>query len=270
MKRHIHIQAISSDIGYHLAKFWLKQGHTVTGTYRTRNTNVEQLVDQGIEVTDCDLSFPGSVDAAGRWLSDQLRWNVLVLAAGSLEPIGLFADSDIDEWELSICNNFVGQFRYLHRALPQRDLEVSHSPVVLFFAGSGTNSAPVRYSSYIVSKIAAIKMCELLHAELPDTTFTILGPGWVNTKIHQSTLRAGSERSGNNYFRTIEMLKSDSPIPIERVLECCDWLINARREIVGGRNFSAVHDPWDSDLINLIESNPDAFRLRRSDNDRFG
>ena len=44
-------------------------------------------------------------------------------------------------------------------------------------------------------------MCELLDAEIHDTAFTILGPGWVNTKIHQSTL-ANKHKAGENYKKT--------------------------------------------------------------------
>ena len=137
------------------------------------------------------------------------------------------------------------------------------------FAGGGTNSAPTRYSAYTVSKIACIKMCEILDAEIQDTVFTILGPGWVDTKIHSATLRAGVESAGKNYLRTIEVIESSNWTAIDDVIECCDWLINARREVVAGRNIDAVADPWDSDAINDIASDPDMFRLRRFGNTAF-
>jgi hypothetical protein len=45
--------------------------------------------------------------------------------------------------------------------------------------------------------------------------------------------------------------------------------LSSSRELVGGRNFSAVHDPWESDRIDLILNDPNLFKLRRFGNDFF-
>ena len=164
----------------------------------------------------------------------------------------------------------MSQFRLLRKVLESRNLSTPHPPVVLMFAGGGTNSATVRYSAYTISKIACIKMCELLDAEVRDTTFTILGPGWVDTKIHEATLRAGEENAGENLSKTRSMLEDGKCNPMSRVIECCDWIVNAPKEVVGGRNFSLAHDPWDSNAISCIENDPDLFRLRRFGNNFFG
>ena len=269
VSKRIHIQAISSDIGFRLAEFWIAQGNSVFGTYRTMNEKVASLIDQGVQVTECNLNEPVSIDTFSDWVSNRQPWDTFVLAAGTLEPIGMFTEIDIDSWEASVYQNFVGQFRLLHQVLRSRNLSGPHPPVVLMFAGGGTNSATARYSAYTVSKIACIKMCELLDAEVPDTIFTILGPGWVDTKIHRATIMAGEELAGTNYLRTVEMTGSDKCNPIENVLNCCDWLINSPRGVVGGRNFSEVHDPWELDTINIIESDPNIYRLRRYGNTHF-
>ena len=57
--------------------------------------------------------------------------------------------------------------------------------------------------------------------------------------------------------------------PMEKVVNCCDWLLSSSRKLVGGRNFSAVHDPWESDKISLIQDDPNIFKLRRFGNDFF-
>lgn len=109
-------------------------------------------------------------------------------------------------------------------------------------------------------------MCELLDAEICDTRFVILGPGWVKTKIHEATLKAGS-RAGSNYQRTIEKLAGDECTPLERVLDCCDWLVTTPRQIIGGRNFSVVYDKWGSkELTALLDQEPDMYKLRRHGN----
>jgi NAD(P)-dependent dehydrogenase (short-subunit alcohol dehydrogenase family) len=138
---------------------------------------------------------------------------------------------------------------------------------VLFFSGGGTNNATTYYSAYTVSKIALIKMCELLDAELPGCRFMILGPGWVKTKIHEATLRAGG-RAGANYQRTIEKLGGSECTPMENVLDCCDWLIELPRNLVSGRNFSVVFDRWgEPELEKKLAAEPHMYKLRRFGND---
>ncbi len=122
---------------------------------------------------------------------------------------------------------------------------------------------------YTLGKIGLIKMCELLDAEIPDTRFAILGPGWVGTKIHRATLYAG-ERSGANYARTLQKLASDELVPMDQVVACCDWLIASPREVVSGRNFSLVWDRWgDPALEAALRADADMYRLRRHGNDRL-
>ena len=157
----------------------------------------------------------------------------------------------------------------LQKFIPSANTKNNSSPVCLFFAGGSTNNASKNYSAYTISKIASIKMVELLDAELPDISFTILGPGPVNTKIHQATLNTSFEKIGEYYDKTKNMLDNNLCYPIENVIKCCDWLIHQKRSLIGGRNFSAVHDPWDQSKISKISSNPDLFKLRRYGNDFF-
>lgn len=262
------ICSISSDIGLALADRWLSRGWRVAGTHRTVSDALHAVERRGATAVTCDLASAQSVESAGAALSGIGLWDTLVLAAGQQEPVGAFADVDFDEWEQSLVVNFSAQMRLLHRLLPNRRTGGGRQPSVIFFAGGGTNNAPVNYSAYILAKIASIKACELLDAEIPDTKFTIIGPGWVATKIHDSTLKAG-ERAGSNYQRTIEKLASDELTPMADVLDCIDWAIDAPREVVSGRNFSVVFDRWgDPALDHMLRDDSDMYRLRRMGNDR--
>jgi len=254
----------SSDIGTALCQRWASRGVEVFGTYRRRSTAVTQLLRRGVRLVPCALDQRSSIEAACASLRRLCpRWDVLVLCPGALDPIGPFARCDFDAWEKSVTVNFTAQMRVIRRLLPAR----AARPTVLWFAGGGTNDAPVNFSAYIASKIALIKMCELLDAELPDTRFVILGPGWVKTKIHDATLRAG-RKAGQAYSRTVKKLRhGDGFEPMSRVLDCCDWLISAPRRSVGGRNFSAAHDAWGRrPLLQKLAQDPDRYKLRRCGN----
>jgi len=267
---HKIIISISSDIGFYLAIDWLNKGVQVSGTYRTRSHKCEELEKLGAKLIKCDLSDIKSIDDSIRELNDLNKWNDLVVATGSQEPIGQFCDCNIETWSNSIDVNFTSQIRFIHGLLPNRNLEDSFVPSVLMFAGGGSNSATKDYSAYTISKIASIKMVELLDAEITDTSFSILGPGWVKTKIHDATLQS-KEAAGINYFKTIDMLDKDGEKcnPMEKVIDCCNWILSSDRELVGGRNFSSVFDPWDSEEIEKIRENPNNFKLRRFGNEIF-
>lgn len=263
------IISVSSDIGLALAADWSHKGWEVFGTFRSPSTQLAALKkDHAVQCVACDLSHSMAIDVACRELTALCpAWDVLVLAPGDLEPIGDFKDIDIDRWEQSVQVNLLGQLRIVHRLLNTRRLPTPlGQPRVLFFAGGGTNNAVRHYSSYTLSKIALMKMCELLDAELPDTQFVILGPGCVKTKIHEPTLRLGAVAAGANYQRTVERLRNEEHCtPMSKVVACCTWLATTSAPI-GGRNFS-VFDAWETSLLEreLIED-VDMYKLRRAKN----
>lgn len=265
------VLSISSDIGTALAAAWLREGLAVAGTYRTPSVSVEALKAKGAMLVHCDLADRNSVDRAIRELHAAMpAWDVLVVAPGTQEPVGLFLDCAFDQWSGSLDVNFTAQLRMVHGLMPARRIRSERGPMVLMFAGGGTNNATTRYSAYTISKIASIKMMELLDAEVPDTRFAILGPGWVKTKIHEATLAAGAERAGDNFERTRRILDSDGCVPLDRVVECCEWLIGAPRQSIGGRNISLVYDLWgSSELLDCLAADADMYKLRRHGNDRM-
>jgi len=258
----------SSDIGTALCEDWLSKGWDISGTYRTFSPAVRRLEEQLLNLVQCNLADTASVEFACssiNWRASS--WDVLILGPGLQDPVGLFPQSDFDEWEESIKVNFTSQLRFVHRLLANRNVSAGQSPTVLFFAGGGTNNAPTHYSAYIASKIALIKMTEILAAEILDTKFVIVGPGWVKTKIHDSTLK-DRDMAGSNYERTLEKLAGADCTPMQKVIDCCNWLIDSPLSLVTGRNFSVVFDNWGSpELDGLLAKQFDMYKLRRFGND---
>jgi len=265
---HAVILAVSSDIGLAIASDWIDRGIKVTGTYRTHSKPLDVLQERGLIAIEMDLNDEDSVLEVGRQLSMK-PWHRVVLAGGDQQPVGLFSRVDQREWAKSISSNFTRQFQFLGTILPGRVREAHQGPRVLAFAGGATNRATTHYSAYSISKIASIKMIELLAAEIPDTGFVIVGPGWVKTKIHNATEIAGSE-AGDNLYVTRQHIQEDDFYPMESLISCINWIFDAPIEHITGRNFSAVFDPWGQDkILRALEIDSDLFKLRRYGNDRF-
>ena len=67
----------------------------------------------------------------------------------------------------------------------------------------------------------------------PRTSFFIIGPGIVRTKIHQQTLDA-SARSGANYRKVVDFLQSDNPgTSHDEIYACLQWCLASGQS--GGR-----------------------------------
>ena len=221
-------------------------------------------------MTKCNLSSSNSVDIACKEISQKINsWDNLIIAAGVLEPIGTFIDIDFEQWSESLNVNFTNQLRIVHHLLPYRNPKGPHCPQVLFFAGGGTNNATLNYSSYTLSKIGLIKMCELLDAEISDCKFSIIGPGWVKTKIHNKTIN-NRKTAGLSYEETIRRIENNDFVPMQKVLDCCDWIINSPREIVSGRNFSVANDYWGSEILDeQLKIDKNMYKLRRYGNNNI-
>lgn len=263
---HCIIFSISNDFGIALANDWLNAGHVVTGTYRTYSDRLDKLAHKGAVLHKCDMGVAAEINFVCEKMNLE-KWDVLCIAPASLDPVGEFIKTDFDEWEHSIQLNFTSQMRALHQMLPARNIHTENGPIVILFAGGGTNNATMNYSAYTVSKIAQIKMTELLDAEVFDTRFTIIGPGWVKTKIHESTIKAGIDGAGGNFQKTIDKLTASGDVPVEKVVECCNWAIGAKRKIISGRNFSLVFDKWgDEELDVILLQNNEMYKLRRHGN----
>jgi NAD(P)-dependent dehydrogenase (short-subunit alcohol dehydrogenase family) len=270
MEKKAFIVSLSSDIGLELAKSWSAQGIHVDGSYRNETDALSNYGEsQGSRLMKCNLSSSADCeDAFLDYLNDSdSSWDYLVFATGTQEPVGNFDKVNFDDWSLSINVNAINQLRILHKLLPIRNLKDGRRPIVFFFAGAGSNSAPPHYSAYIASKIFLTKMTELLATEITDTTFVIVGPGWVKTKIHEATLYAGENLAGLNYNKTKDMLRSEACTDIASIIRTFDWIRFAPTDAVNGRNFSVAFDQIGSpELLAALQNEPEMYKLRRNGN----
>ena len=257
--------AAGSDIGAALARVQLARGAEVLGTYRTRTAEVEGLETAGARMVQVDVSEPSDVARlAEEAVHAAFDWDAWISAPGLLSPIGPFFSVPFDAWENSVRINSTAQLRALHALYPRR--RQGATARVVFFAGGGTNGPFDNYSAYCIGKLSLIKMTELLDSECPDLKVSIVGTGWVDTKIHRQTLAAGGA-AGSNLDRTRRFLdrSAEGGVEMDRVVECIDWVLGAPRAAVGGRNFSLVHDAWpDPAFVDRLAAEPGTYKLRRA------
>lgn len=257
------VLSASADIGRGLTERLLADGWRVVGTGRNADRLDSVLRNPAFKFVPCDLTDKASIAAAvDAFAAERSSWDLFVSSAGTMEPIGPFFELDFDSWESSVQVNSTAQLRVLHGLWPYRR---RGSVDVMLMAGGGTNNAFTNYSAYCAAKILLIKMCELLDDEEGDLNIFIIGPGYVRTRIHQETLRAGS-LAGSGLEKTLRFLEQPGT-PMDDIYANLRWCMGQGRRVTGGRNFSTVHDPWrdgGTALAQALRNDPDCFRLRRS------
>ena len=114
-----------------------------------------------------------------------------------------------------------------------------------------------------------IKFAELISFEEDKISCSILGPGWVKTKIHKSTLK-NKKAAKKNFNRTIKKLDSKECVPMFKLIECIEWMFKQKKNIIGGRNISLVYDNWNSEkLEQMLKNDSDMYKLRRYKNTAY-
>lgn len=190
-------------------------------------------------------------------------WDVFISFIGSQTPIGPIHLCSTDDIISGVNINFTYQFAFISECIPYR--RRNQPCKLILFAGGGTNSAPTLYSTYISSKIALIKLTELLYAEYPDIHSTIIGPGWVKTKIHEPTLSdTGKLKTPHSYKETQRRFAQNDFVSIRKVITCISTILSEPSSKYAGRNISVQHDSWqDEHFLSSYSSEDSLFKLRR-------
>ena len=252
--------SINSDIGYFFAEKLIKKNYKIIGTYRKYNKRLSDLKKKGVILKKIDFSKDLSKKIIQNIVKECNKWDLLLNFVGDQRPIGKILDLKNKEIIKSFNINFLSQFIITKEILKYRN----KNSFVLYFAGGGVNNATKYYSSYTLSKIALIKLVELLDFEIRDTKFTIIGPGWVNTKIHKATLQ--SSKAGKNKQLTKKKLKSKKLTSMDEIFKFFEWLHTEKKKIISGRNFSVVYDKNINKLKKKLSKNENFYKLRRSGN----
>ncbi len=190
----------------------------------------------------------------------------LVTAAGVLGPIGPLDAVPMDEFAETISINLVGTALALHHALPR--LRAVSGRAVTFSGGGGTSPLP-RYDAYATAKAGVVRLTENVAAGR-DIELNCVAPGFVATRMHEGTLRAGPQGAGADYHRRTEEQLAQGGFPASEAAELVAFLLGDGARGITGRLLSAQWDPWrDQGFQARLRSDPDLATLRRIDDQFF-
>jgi short-subunit dehydrogenase len=261
--KNVFVLGANADIGKKISEFFLEKNYKVLGTYHKKKPKF--LGNKNIELIKCDITKTKSINKLFLNLKKKkFKWDIFFSSVGSSEPIGNFFSTNFSHWKYSANLNFISQLEVLHKIFYLRNKKKINN--VIFLAGGGTNNPFTNYSAYCVSKIALIKMCELLDDENKNLNIFIIGPGFTKTKTHFETIKAG-KKSGRNFHVVKKFLKSNKGTSFKDIFDCIIWGISSGKKTISGRNFSVVHDNWRKSILKKkLLKDKNMYKLRRFKN----
>jgi NAD(P)-dependent dehydrogenase (short-subunit alcohol dehydrogenase family) len=227
---------------------------------------LESLDGSGHEGLSLDVSDPQSWGRAAVRIDAGGDLHGLATAAGILGPIGALEQLPAADLIETIAVNLVGTVLALQFALPR--LRASGGRAVTFSGGGGTSPLP-RYDAYAASKAAVVRLTENVAAG-GEIEVNAVAPGFVATRMHHETLRAGPDAAGQSYYqRTQEQLQAGG-FPASEAAELVAFLLGPGAGGITGRLVSAQWDPWrEVGFRERLRSDSELAKLRRIDEQFF-
>jgi NAD(P)-dependent dehydrogenase (short-subunit alcohol dehydrogenase family) len=267
--RRILVTGGSMGIGLEVSRELARRGARVIVAARgseaiagaTDGLEGEGHIGIGLDVAD-PLSWEGAaaeIDAGG-------PLHGLVTAAGILGPIGPLDQLPVDDLIATISVNVIGTMLSLRFALPR--LRVAGGRAVTFSGGGGTSPLP-RYDAYATSKAAVVRLTENVAAG-GEIEINAVAPGFVATRMHDETLRAGADAVGAAYYERTQRQVREGGFPATEAAELVAFLLSPESRGITGRLISAQWDPWREDGFRArLREGADLAKLRRIDDQFF-
>ena len=231
---------------------------------------VSEIPGQPHEVAALDVSDQRAWERTKNRIAPDGVIHGVVAAAAILGPIGPLGSWTIDDFKRTLEVNLIGTLVTLTTLLDE--LKSGCGSAVLFSGGGATSPFP-RYDAYATSKAAVVRMAENISSDLETFGVRVncIAPGFVASDMHLSTINAGPERVGVEYFeRTQQVLNGNASDDPSLAANLTSFLLSDDSSGITGRLISAQWDPWNEPSFQQrLRNEPDLATLRRIDGQFF-
>jgi NAD(P)-dependent dehydrogenase (short-subunit alcohol dehydrogenase family) len=260
------VTGASKGIGRAVAGALADEGWRVALLARGQ-TDLERVRDELAGAGHATFAIDVADEDAWQRIAPQLpELQGLVCAAGMLEPVGPVGSYTARDFRRTLEVNLIGTLLAIEACLPA--LRAQRGAIVTFSGGGATGPLP-RFDAYAASKAAVARLSENIAVELAGDGVRVncVAPGFVATEIHRSTLAAGPELAGADYFERTRAELERGGVPASEAAELVCLLLE--RDTVApftGKLVSAQWDPWrDEGFRRRLVEERDLATLRRID-----
>jgi len=219
-----------------------------------------------------DVSISGKVKEMADVIEKDLGYiDGLVNCAGIYGPIGRIDEIDPMEFTNTININLLGTFYMCYHFLPL--LKKARRGKIVNYSGGGAAGPFPKYSAYAVSKIGIVRLTENMALEFMNDNINIdinaVAPGFVVTRLHQDTIKAGQKAGEDFLKKTLEQIDKGG-VPSDIAAKLTVFLLSSDSDGITAKFISAPWDPWeDSNFLTRLKNDKDFATLRRIDDKMF-
>lgn len=233
-RKRVLITGVSSGLGEALATYYLQHGWYVYGL--SRRVPEGLMGDDNFKFVSIDLSTFESVALGIRELIEVKSLDLVILNAGMLGIFGDMVDAsletlhevmDVNVWSNKLIIDFFVQE------------EISIKQLVAISSGASTSGAR-GWNGYGISKAALNMMIKLYAAELPDTHFTALAPGLVDSPMQEYLCSYDNDSQYPTLARIKSTRKTDAMPPPDKAAKLIARCIAKLPETVTSGDFADV------------------------------
>ena len=246
------ITGAGRGIGRAIALSYAREGANLTLAARSQ-PGLDEALAAATEIgadaiaVSTDITSQTSVQHMVRSTVERFgRIDVLVNNAGISGPIGPLQENDIDDWVDTINVNLTGTFLVCRAVIPVM-LEQGGGRIINL-AGAGVANAWSNMSAYCASKVAVVRMTEVLAQELEGKGISVnaLGPGSVHTSMWEKMTEQAAEAGADFIHELGQRVLSGGGAPIDDCAELAVWLASGESGSLTGRIISAAADDFRS------------------------
>ena len=267
----IIIFGAAGSIGYYLAKKYLKDDHEILLFVKNKKSkeklskllNLKILDNVIIDYLDIEKknSIIKKIDKYAFFIEET---NLIINAIGDLGEIKNILSLDLKKLKKTFNINFFSNLIIIQKILKLRKNKKRLS--IILFSGGGATNYRKNFSAYSISKIALVKLVEILSKEINNKLIQInaIAPGIIKSKMIDITLK-NKNLVAKEEIRKIKQQATYSNKTLIKLYKVINFLISEKAKKISGKLISSKWDNienWKKKKIdNLIKS--DLYSIRR-------
>ena len=191
---------------------------------------------------------------------------LIISTIGIQGEIGNFFDLKFKTFKDVLKINFFSQVVLLRNIY--KFVKKNKDTLIILFSGGGVTGHRVNFSPYVLSKIALVKLVEILAYEFKNKNLRInaISPGIIDSKMTRSILKKNKKSDNLKEIKKIKKEIVNSKKSLEKVFNLINLLIEKKGKKITGKIISSRWDRFDQwkkkDIKRLIKN--DAYTLRRN------
>lgn len=257
-------------IGKAIARSFAREGASVLLMSRTQSELEEAAQDirkqfpVRVEIFSGDVAREEDVRRMAEYAASRLgNIDILVHAAGIIQPIALVEAGDSQAWEHAVRVNLFGTRYAIKAVMPY--MKKARQGAIVVFSGGGETPMP-GFSAYASSKAAVVKFAETVAEEVGSFGITVnsIAPGPINTRMFDDILRADRDAMTPGQWDGFRERKEQGGASVEKVCELALFLSSDAGRTITGKLLSAQWDSVEALLSHAKElSGSDIYTMRR-------